>query len=124
MREYQTILIVDDNGINRLLPGLILRPFGFSIYECENGFEAIQLIKKVPISAVLLDISMPGMSGLDVLKILKNDENTKKIIVIAYTSTVSEKESQDLLDKGFDAVLLKPITSEKLLDILKTKTEE
>lgn len=124
MREYQTILIVDDNGINRLLPGLILRPFGFSIYECENGFEAIQLIKKIPISAVLLDISMPGMSGLDVLKVLKNDEATKKIIVIAYTSTSTDKESQDLLDKGFDAVLLKPITSEKLLDILKTKTSE
>lgn len=124
MREYQTILVVDDNGINRLLPGLILRPFGFSIYECENGFEAIQLIKKVPISAVLLDISMPGMSGLDVLKVIKQNSNTQKIIVIAYTSTSTENETQKLLLNGFDAVLLKPITSDKLLKILKTKTME
>ena len=124
MREYQTILVVDDNGINRLLPGLILRPFGFSIYECENGFEAIQLIKKIPISAVLLDISMPGMSGLDVLKVIKQNSSTHKIIVIAYTSTSTENETQNLLLNGFDAVLLKPITSEKLLKILKTKTTE
>lgn len=121
MREYKTILVVDDNEINRLLPGLILRPFGFSIYECENGFEAIQLIKKIPISAVLLDISMPGMSGIDVLKMIKSNTEIEHPTVIAYTSTSSVDETAQLLAHGFDAVLLKPITSDKLLEILKTK---
>jgi two-component system, cell cycle response regulator DivK len=118
MREYKTILVVDDNGINRLLPGLILRPFGFSIYECENGFSAIQLIKKIPFSAALLDISMPGMSGINVLKSIRADALAKKMMVIAYTSVATENDQQALINLGFDAILLKPITSDKLLKIL------
>ena len=124
MREYKTILVVDDNEINRILPGLILRPFGFSIYECQNGFEAVQVIKKIPISAVLLDISMPGMSGLEVLKVIRGNTEIDHPTVIAYTSTSSDVETEELLAHGFDAVLLKPITSEKLLSILKSKNTE
>ena len=119
IREYKTILVVDDNGINRLLPGLILRPFGFTIYECVNGFDAIQLLRKIPISAVLLDISMPGMSGVDVLKSIRSVETAQAVTVIAYTTVATKIEEQALLALGFDAVLLKPITSEKLLAILR-----
>lgn len=118
MKNYQTILVVDDHEISRLLPGLILRPFGFTVYERRNGFEALQTLKSIPITAVLLDIFMHGISGLDILRLLKNDPKMYQMRIIAYTTIDGEDDINEYLTKGFDAVLAKPITSKKLLELL------
>ena len=44
-RKFKSILVVDDNGINRLLPGLILRPFGWDVHEADGGLAAIEILK-------------------------------------------------------------------------------
>ena len=64
----KAILVVDDNGINRLLPGLILRPFGWEVHEVDGGAAALEILKTVQVSCVLLDISMPEVSGRDVFE--------------------------------------------------------
>ena len=112
------ILVIDDNGINRIVPGLILRPFGWSVREAESGFEALELLKFIKFSYVLLDISMPNMSGVDVLLNLKKNEINKDIKFIAYTAYAVDDDIDGLLAIGFDAVLLKPLTSNKLLGLL------
>jgi CheY-like chemotaxis protein len=118
IKKFKSILVVDDNGINRLLPGLILRPFGWHVYESEGGLDALKVIKSNPISCVLLDISMPVVSGLDVLADLKSDKNFDHLKIVAYTAHAKPDDVSRLLSIGFDAVLLKPLTSVKLLDIL------
>jgi CheY-like chemotaxis protein len=119
-QKSKTILVVDDNGINRLLPGLILRPFGWDVFEVDSGLAALAILKKTPISCVLLDISMPVVSGLDVLEDLRRDQRFQEIKVVAYTAYAEQEDVSRLLELGFDAVLIKPLTSAKLLDVLKS----
>ena len=113
-------MVVDDNGINRLLPGLILRPFGWDVYEADGGLAALEILKTIHISCVLLDISMPEVSGLEVLEDLRRDRNFQALKVIAYTAYAQSEDIERLLTLGFDAVLIKPLTSVKLLDVLKS----
>jgi CheY-like chemotaxis protein len=116
----KSILVVDDNGINRLLPGLILRPFGWHVLETDGGLSALEILKTNQISCVLLDISMPKVSGLDVLKALRSNTQFDSLKVVAYTAYAQAEDVTRLLAIGFDAVLIKPLTSSKLLGILKS----
>lgn len=114
----KAILVIDDNGINRVIPGLILRPFGWTVSEAESGFDALNVLRVAKFSYVLLDISMPNMSGLDVLSYLKRNKENKNLKYIAYTAYAKPEDINGLLALGFDAVLLKPLTSKKLLGVL------
>lgn len=118
MRYQKTILVVDDNGSNRLVPGLILRPFGFTVLESANGLEAIDQLSQVLVSGVLLDIQMPGLSGLEVLHHIRSDPRHQKTKVIAYTAYASSADVGGLIAQGFDAVLLKPFKSVDLIRVL------
>jgi CheY-like chemotaxis protein len=118
IKKSKSILVVDDNGINRLLPGLILRPFGWDVYESEGGVDALEILKNTSISCVLLDISMPEVSGLDVADELRCDARFDHLIIIAYTAYAHLQDVSSLLGLGFDGVLVKPLTSAKLLDML------
>lgn len=118
MSDQKTILVVDDNGSNRLLPGLILRPLGFTVLECASGEEAIDVLSNVAVTGVLLDIRMPGMSGLDVLQRIRSDGVHRHTKVIAYTAYATPDDFDYLIDQGFNSVLLKPLKSTNLLKIL------
>lgn len=116
----KAILVVDDNGINRLLPGLILRPFGWEVHEVDGGVAAIETLKTIQVSCVLLDISMPEVTGKDVLKDLRGNEQLRDLKIVAYTAYAQSSDVENLLEEGFDAVLIKPLTSFKLLNVLKS----
>lgn len=116
----KAILVVDDNGINRLLPGLILRPFGWEVREVDGGAAAIEILKIFHVSCVLLDISMPEVTGRDVLKDLRCNEQLRDLKIVAYTAYAQSSDVENLLAEGFDAVLIKPLTSFKLLNVLKS----
>jgi two-component system cell cycle response regulator DivK len=118
--KSKSILVVDDNGINRLLPGLILRPFGWDVYEADGGLAALEILKNIDISCVLLDISMPEVSGLEVLEDVRRDARFHKLKVVAYTAYAKSEDVARFLVIGFDAVLIKPLTSINLLEVLKT----
>jgi CheY-like chemotaxis protein len=118
--KSKSILVVDDNGINRLLPGLILRPFGWDVYEAEGGLAALEILKTIDIACLLLDISMPEVSGLEVLEDVRRDDRFQMLKVVAYTAYAKPEDVLSLLAIGFDAVLIKPLTSIKLLEVLKT----
>lgn len=114
----RTILIVDDVGVNRLLPGLILRPYGWDVVECTGGLEAINLLKNKNFECVLLDISMPDLNGLEVLHYLRTNSHFSNLKVVAYTATSKDDGVESLIQAGFDAVILKPLTSIKLVELL------
>lgn len=115
----KAILVVDDNGINRLLPGLILRPFGWEVYEVDGGGAALEILKTVQVSCVLLDISMPEVGGRDVLQDLRSNEQLRGLKIFAYTAYAQPSDISNFLSEGFDAILIKPLTSLKLLDALR-----
>ena len=111
------ILVVDDDMINRKLLSVLLNKMGgFQIIEAENGMEALNIIKNEPIDMVLLDIIMPVMDGIDLLKILKNDDAFKNIPVAILTTDDTRKT--EALSLGAVAVLIKPIKEPDLRNLI------
>ena len=67
------VLIVDDQKINRMLPSVLLKQAGCEVFELDNGEAVPALLQANPVDAVLLDISMPGVSGMEVCAKLRKE---------------------------------------------------
>ena len=116
--SQRRILIVDDHPINRRLPAVILRDAGWIIDEAANGEDALARLYSTMYDAVLLDISMPGMSGEDVCRRIRADPQLQHLRVVAYTAHAMEENRDDIMNAGFHAILVKPISRQSLLDAL------
>lgn len=113
------LLVVDEQGCGRLLPGLILRPFGFTVIECASGLEAIELLPNLKLTVALISFRMSGLNGLDVLQHMRQDPQHIRTPAIACIARAACLDERVVLSKGFDAVLLKPFRSLELLDLIK-----
>lgn len=119
MKNHRKILVVDDNPVNRLIPGMILRPFGYSVFEASDGTEVMSCLCAQAIDLVLLDLSMPEMTGPQALRLIRSlNDDRRSIPVVAYTTIEGEAHVQELLSLGFDYVLTKPARSTVLLEKL------
>lgn len=121
------IIVVDDNLVSRLLPGFILKPFNtfVQVLECESGVDALSLIKFHQVTHALVDISMPGMDGVNLAQKIRSDSRCSQMKLIAYTANAQDDDVAYLKSVGFDDVLLKPMKSAELLktlDILEPKS--
>jgi CheY-like chemotaxis protein len=120
------ILIVDDAEDNRLVVHDWLQG-DYDVIDAENGRKAMELLDyyKNSISLVLLDISLPEISGYDVLIYLKGQTSLKDIPVIAVTAHARDQDREKALSNGFDDFLSKPFRladlSEKIEKNLKQK---
>lgn len=103
------ILIVDDNDVNRLLASMTLEREGRLIDEARDGIEALELLARNDYDCVLLDISMPRMSGYEVCARIRQAPRTAGLRVIAYTAHALDTEHRKILSSGFDGVLTKPV---------------
>jgi DNA-binding response OmpR family regulator len=109
------LLIVDDNQLNRSRLAQRLQDNGYEVTTIEDGFKALELIRKERFDLVLLDTMMPGMPGEEVLRELKDDPETKDIPVIMISgldeaesvATCIELGAADILSSPFDPVLLR-----------------
>lgn len=86
----ENILLVEDNPYHREMYTTKFFHTGFKLITAPNGEKALEEIKKRSIDVILLDLALPGISGLEVLKELKSDEKTKDIPVMAFTVTPKE----------------------------------
>jgi two-component system, cell cycle response regulator DivK len=108
------VAVVEDNPDNRLLVQAILEDH-FQIEEYETGLEALEGFKERVPDVVLLDISLPGMDGTEVLRHMRSDERLQGIPVIALTAHAMAGDRERFLAQGFDDYLTKPIVDEEML---------
>ena len=109
--------IVEDNDDTRLIVRTILEGV-YDVDECANGQEALSRFTRRPPDAVLLDISLPGIDGLEVLARLRADERLARIPVVALTAHAMVGDRERFLAQGFDGYASKPILDER--DLLET----
>lgn len=105
MKSKGTILIVDDETGPRESLKMILKPF-YHIETAENGFQALEIIKKEHIDLVTLDLKMPGMQGEDVLYRIKETDPEIEVLIITGNGTL--KNAISLIQKGASGYELKP----------------
>ena len=108
------MLIVDDNEKNLKLARDVLRADGFRTIEAATGAEAIAVATGGLPDVILLDLRLPDMDGLDVLKELKGRAATARIPVVALSAVRTEADPDWLLEAGFSGCLEKPITVREL----------
>jgi CheY-like chemotaxis protein len=104
-----TILVVDDSEINRDMLRRRLEKKGYRVVVAENGEQALELCAREPIDLVLLDVMMPGLSGLDVLRILRKSPAGKDLPVIMATAKSDSTDIVEALDAGANDYVVKPL---------------
>jgi CheY-like chemotaxis protein len=114
----KNVLIVDDHPINRTLAAVLLRGTEWACDQATCGQDALEKLNSKKYDCVLLDISMPDMSGEEVCKHIRGSETLKGLHVIAYTAHTMKEEQTQILAAGFDALLIKPINKAALLEML------
>jgi two-component system, cell cycle response regulator DivK len=105
----ELILIVDDNEQNRRLARHVLEYAGFRTLEAAGGSEGFTLAVEHLPDLILMDIRMPDMRGTEVLRLLREEERTAAIRVVALTTSTMKGDRERLLADGFDGYLEKPI---------------
>lgn len=122
MNRTQRILIVDDHPTNRRLPAALLRQHGWEVDIAADGEAALDKLAIADFDAVLLDLNMPEVSGFEVCRRIRADALLAHLRVYAYTAMTTQ--DQMLQHAGFDDVLAKPLSAEKLIAMLQRKTDE
>ena len=109
-----TVAVVEDNADNRLLLQAILDGM-YEVVEYENGVDALAGLAASLPDLVLLDISLPGMDGNEILARIRADEHLKRLPVIALTAHAMAGDREKYLSAGFNDYITKPIVDEQLL---------
>ncbi|MBF0111384.1 MAG: fused response regulator/phosphatase [Desulfamplus sp.] len=102
-------LVVDDNFQNRMLLKVILELDNFTIYEAENGLDAVNMFKEVNPDIVLMDVMMPVMDGYDATRRIKEHSGDKFVPVIVLTALNEPEDISKAIECGADDFLTKPI---------------
>jgi PAS domain S-box-containing protein len=113
----KSILLVEDNAISQDLAREVLINAGFDVTLASHGAEAIAKLETDSFFAVLMDIRMPVMDGLQAIKLIRADENLKNTRVIALSAGVLQAEVSEAMEAGFDHYLGKPVDFDKLLGL-------
>jgi len=108
------LAVVEDNADNRLLIQAILEDL-YEITEYETGLEALEGLEEEKPDLILLDISLPGIDGTEVLKRIRDDQSLKSIPVVALTAHAMAGDRERFLSSGFDGYIAKPIEDENIL---------
>ncbi len=114
-KNSQLILIVEDEPDIRELLQYHLRKEGFNTQTAKNGEIAISLAREINPDLILLDLLLPGIKGLEVCRIIKNDKSTNKIKIIMVTALGQEKDIVKGLESGADDYISKPFKVKVLL---------
>ena len=113
------VLIVEDNELNMKLFNDLLEANGYGTIQTRSGVEAVELVRKHKPELILMDIQLPEVSGLEVIRWLKDDEATRHIPVIAVTAFAMKGDEEKIRQGGCEAYLSKPISVVKFLDTVR-----
>ncbi len=113
------ILIVDDKLDNRMFLNDLLTPLGFEVIEAQDGEECLKKALIVHPDAILMDLRMPNMDGLEATRRVRQSPELKNVVIIAISASSFEHNRQECLKAGTDNFLSKPFRINKLLDLLR-----
>jgi two-component system cell cycle response regulator DivK len=110
-----TILLVEDNAANMKLAVFLLEHAGHTVISATDAEAGLTLAREQHPDLILMDIQLPGMDGLAATELLKQDEATRRIPVIALTALAMKGDEQRIRDAGCDAYIAKPMRYQEVL---------
>jgi two-component system cell cycle response regulator DivK len=118
------ILIVEDNELNMKLFNDLLQAHGYKTVQTRSGVEAVELARLHKPDLILMDIQLPEVSGLQVTRWIKDDEDLRHIPVIAITAFAMKGDEEKIRQGGCEAYVSKPISIVKFLETVRNYLHE
>jgi two-component system cell cycle response regulator DivK len=118
------VLVVEDNERNMKLLRDVLAANGFTTLEATTGARAVELAREHSPELVLLDIRLPDIDGVEVLRRLRADGRTASITILALTAQAMAGDRERFLAFGFDGYLPKPVNIVEIVDIVRQHCQE
>lgn len=115
----KTVLIVEDNELNMKLFHDLLDANGYHTLQTKDGMEALDIAREHKPDLILMDIQLPEVSGLEVTKWLKEDDNLRRIPVVAVTAFAMKGDEEIIREGGCEAYISKPISVSNFLETVK-----
>lgn len=115
----KTVLIVEDNELNMKLFHDLLEAHGYETLQTRDGMEALNLAREHRPDLILMDIQLPEVSGLEVTKWLKEDDQLREIPVVAVTAFAMKGDEERIREGGCEAYISKPISVSMFLDTVR-----
>ena len=112
------ILIVEDHKDSRDVLVALLQFSGYQIAEAGNGLQALEKARSEKPDLIVMDLQLPGMMGIEAAKILKEDEHTAHIPIIAYTALINETLKEEALKVGMKSFLDKPASMKSITETI------
>ncbi|MCL6229866.1 MULTISPECIES: response regulator [Bartonella] len=114
------VMIVEDNELNMKLFRDLIEACGYETIETRNGLIALDLARSSKPSLILMDIQLPEISGIDIIKQLKEDEELKSIPVIAVTAFAMKGDEERIRASGCEEYMSKPISVPHFITTVKS----
>jgi len=124
MADTKTILFVDDNPVDRTLISRLLAKYDFNVLLAEDGPVGLRMSLENKLDLILLDILLPGISGIELCKKFKKNPVTENIPVIFYTSIDTPKELIDYASYGAKDYIQKTTPPEELVASIRAVLQE
>ena len=118
-RAAKSILIVEDNELNMKLFHDLLDVNGYATIQTRNGLDVVDLARLHRPNLILMDIQLPEVSGLEVTRWLKDDDELQHIPVIAVTAFAMKGDEERIREGGCEAYISKPISVGKFIETVK-----
>ena len=115
----KTVLIVEDNELNMKLFHDLLDSQGYQILQTREGLQALALARQHHPDLILMDIQLPEISGLEVTKWLKEDDDLRHIPVVAVTAFAMKGDEERIREGGCEAYISKPISVTHFLETIR-----
>ena len=116
------VLVVEDNELNRKLLEVRLEIHGYEALTTGKGAAALDIAREQQPDLILMDIQLPDISGIEAIRQLKADEQTRAIPIIAVTAFAMSYEKAVILASGCEAYLTKPFSGEELAELMERYT--
>lgn len=114
----KTVMIVEDNELNAKMFGDLLQARGYDTVAVKDGRLAFEAVRTSRPDLILMDIQLPGISGLDVARAVKADAALKATPIIAVTAFAMAGDEQAILNGGCDAYLAKPVSTKAFFEAI------
>lgn len=114
MNQSKILVVEDDYDIAQLL-AITMKKAGFEVATSDNGYEALNLIRRFPPDLIILDLMIPGIDGFEVCKAIKRDPRTAGVPVLIVTARGEEMDRVIGLELGADDYVVKPFSPRELL---------
>jgi two-component system cell cycle response regulator DivK len=108
--QSKTVLVVEDNELNMKLFHDLLEANGYRVLQTRDGLSALDIARRHMPDLILMDIQLPEVSGIEVTKWLKEDDELKGIPVIAVTAFAMKGDEEKIREGGCEAYISKPIS--------------